>query len=651
MFVLQFICLTISLVTISASSLGSVSESLLTCSKFHFEEKVLEKVVRLEHKLEVYTEKMKLWEESISSSLDKVTEAKKLTDTFVESIRNAHIQDQMRFNDSFLEAKKQTETFVESMRNAHIQDQMRFNDSFLEAKKQTETFVESIRNAHIQDQMQFNDSFLEAVYHFRTQSENETWIYGRQMNSLFDSLSSKMRDLGVAESKRESIMKSSLLRQQSRFNESFDKIYEHFQVRFNNSLQEIEIKQKKVGFTSCASSGQTCSSGSFIKFPDVLSKIGISNMSTFKSSGKFTCEAEGLYQISVTILSHTGGKRFGIYMNNHLVSKAYISSTSNSESGTAVAVVVLKRNDKVSVQSLEDNLNNNTQHIERPGCTKRIIRELQDKNTQLQHNFDNLQGKYTAIENELLVSQKTTAKLVVDVQALEQLKSVQDLKGLKEEVQSIRSQTHLLAFNQQARNQDFLALYNETINNQKNVNHLGQQQADFKNQTLDSFRMILRYYFSFKSDANRRIDQNELSIHRTDARVDKATEKVAMTSCVSADKVLSVGETIKFNDVHTHVEIDNLSSFKTTGKFNCTKDGLYVVSVWLLAQTASYGDHVYIYKNTEILTYTFIKNSQYYDTGPATAAVELKMNDKLYVHFDQGKVDSYGSCMTIIKIM
>lgn len=156
---------------------------------------------------------------------------------------------------------------------------------------------------------------------------------------------------------------------------------------------------------------------------------------------------------------------------------------------------------------------------------QRIIRELQEKNTQLQHNFDNLQGKYTAIENELLVSQKTTAKLVVDVQALEQLKSVQDLKGLKEEVQSIRSQTHLLAFNQQARNQDFLALYNETINNQKNVNHLGQQQADFKNQTLDSFRMILRYYFSFKSDANRRIDQNELSIHRTDARVDKATEK------------------------------------------------------------------------------------------------------------------------------
>lgn len=111
-----------------------------------------------------------------------------------------------------------------------------------------------------------------------------------------------------------------------------------------------------VGFTSCASSGQTYSLGSFIKFPDVLSKIGISNISTFKSSGKFTCEAEGLFQISVTILSNTGNKRFGIYMNKHLVSKAYISSTSNHESGTAVAVVVLKRNDEVSVQSLRSNM-------------------------------------------------------------------------------------------------------------------------------------------------------------------------------------------------------------------------------------------------------------------------------------------------------
>lgn len=53
-----------------SSSVGSDSESLLTCSKFHFEEKVLEKLLRLEHKMEKTEEKMNKWEvrlESLSS--------------------------------------------------------------------------------------------------------------------------------------------------------------------------------------------------------------------------------------------------------------------------------------------------------------------------------------------------------------------------------------------------------------------------------------------------------------------------------------------------------------------------------------------------------------------------------------------------------
>ncbi|VDI24003.1 Hypothetical predicted protein [Mytilus galloprovincialis] len=281
---------------------------------------------------------------------------------------------------------------------------------------------------------------------------------------------------------------------------------------------------------------------------------------------------------------------------------------------------------------------------------QRIVSELEDKNTKLQHNFDNLQGKYTAIENELLLSQKTTAKLVVDVQALEQLKPVQDLKRIKQELQSIKSQTNSLAFNQQARNQDFLALYNETINNQKNVNYLGKRQELYQNQTQVAFKAMENNYNTCMVVVYDKIDQIERSTNMTDARVDKATEKVAMTSCVSHDKVLSVAETIKFDDVKTNVGIDNLSSFQSTGKFNCTKDGLYIVSIWVLAQAASRDSHVYIYKNSNIVSKTFIYDNTY-DTGPATVAVELDVNDNVWVQFDDGKVDSYGSCMTIIKIM
>ncbi|CAG2242356.1 unnamed protein product [Mytilus edulis] len=73
-------------------------------------------------------------------------------------------------------------------------------------------------------------------------------------------------------------------------------------------------------------------------------------------SGKFTCKAPGFYQISVTILSHSASQRFGIYMNGHLVSKAYISSTSNHESGTAVAAVVLQKNDEISIRSVDSSI-------------------------------------------------------------------------------------------------------------------------------------------------------------------------------------------------------------------------------------------------------------------------------------------------------
>lgn len=123
-----------------------------------------------------------------------------------------------------------------------------------------------------------------------------------------------------------------------------------------NIFKVLLICFVSVGFTSCANQTNTYHVGSFIKFPDVLFDIGISNISTFKSTGKFTCKAPGFYQISVTILSLSANKRFGIYMNGHLVSKGYISSTTNYESGTAVAAVVLQMNDEISIQSVESDL-------------------------------------------------------------------------------------------------------------------------------------------------------------------------------------------------------------------------------------------------------------------------------------------------------
>lgn len=109
----------------------------------------------------------------------------------------------------------------------------------------------------------------------------------------------------------------------------------------------------------------------------------------------------------------------------------------------------------------------------------------------------------------------------VEVQTLQQLKTVrqlQDLNGLKLEMQSISKQTHSLAVNQQARNQDFLALYNQTTENQI-------QQDFFMNQTMASLQNIKGNQNISTSNLNRKIDQIVWNISRTNARVNNANER------------------------------------------------------------------------------------------------------------------------------
>lgn len=63
----MFLILVLFIVGTLSNSLGSESESLLTCSKFHFEEKVLEKLVRMELKFEQLEMRTKIREDVISS--------------------------------------------------------------------------------------------------------------------------------------------------------------------------------------------------------------------------------------------------------------------------------------------------------------------------------------------------------------------------------------------------------------------------------------------------------------------------------------------------------------------------------------------------------------------------------------------------------
>lgn len=65
---------------------NSKDDSLYWCSKYHFEEKVLEKLIRLEHKMEIFTDKMKQWESEINFKSELLSESKSKVNEFLHSI-------------------------------------------------------------------------------------------------------------------------------------------------------------------------------------------------------------------------------------------------------------------------------------------------------------------------------------------------------------------------------------------------------------------------------------------------------------------------------------------------------------------------------------------------------------------------------------
>ncbi|VDI38269.1 Hypothetical predicted protein [Mytilus galloprovincialis] len=190
MLLLDVFFVSLSIVVSVSSSVGSDSESLFSCSKFDFEEKLLEKLVRFEHKLQLNDIKLKKWEDAFSSQLDKMEEA----------------------------------------------------------IKRTEIFVETMQENQIQEQSRLNDSYQEIIDRFKFQTKNETKFHGEQINTLLKSLSSKLEEVSNAEKNRETaleLMQNTLHQDQNRFNKSFDLILEMFRLSSNKSINELIAKQQK----------------------------------------------------------------------------------------------------------------------------------------------------------------------------------------------------------------------------------------------------------------------------------------------------------------------------------------------------------------------------------------------------------------------
>ena len=106
-----------------------------------------------------------------------------------------------------------------------------------------------------------------------------------------------------------------------------------------------------VALTACAN-GEKFYAEHVVKFTRIRSVVGVHTLSLLNATGKFSCEEEGLYQISVSIVSSTNNSRYNIIKNDRLIAWSYVSSDDHIDTGTTVAAVELKVNDTLWVKAV-----------------------------------------------------------------------------------------------------------------------------------------------------------------------------------------------------------------------------------------------------------------------------------------------------------
>ncbi|CAC5399838.1 unnamed protein product [Mytilus coruscus] len=151
------------------------------------------------------------------------------------------------------------------------------------------------------------------------------------MNTMLESLSSKIEELSVAEKNRENtleFMRNTLHKEQNGFkNYSFDLILENFRLSSNRSVQELSMKQHKgyealmemekrtiVAFSAYTTKTQTITLSTNVKFEKVWTNIG---NEYDPSTGIFTAPRQSVYHISTVVMSLSGKQLYPHVKHNN----------------------------------------------------------------------------------------------------------------------------------------------------------------------------------------------------------------------------------------------------------------------------------------------------------------------------------------------
>ncbi|XP_063404371.1 uncharacterized protein LOC134687842 [Mytilus trossulus] len=186
-------------------------------------------------------------------------------------------------------------------------------------------------------------------------------------------------------------------------------------------------------------------------------------------------------------------------------------------------------------------------------------RELELNFTLLQQNNRLLQGSYVNQKEELALLKNTTYEVLKELSELKQMKSVAqvlDLHDVQSEIQSLKQKSNAMMINQNARSQDFLALYNMTRIVENNVN---QMRKNFTTQiisqgiilnaiTARNLNNLSKRFHDIESKQNISFVNVASKITRLEGKVSNNSRQVAVTACASAYGTFS-DNVLKFQTV------------------------------------------------------------------------------------------------------
>lgn len=121
---------------------------------------------------------------------------------------------------------------------------------------------------------------------------------------------------------------------------------------------------------------------------------------------------------------------------------------------------------------------------------------------------------------------------------------------------------------------------------------------------------------------------------------------MALTACASVNKRFSDG-IVRFSKVNFQVGINNIDTFKSSGKFVCEIPGLYYISAYMY--THEQAKDFFIKKNGINVARSASDQGDTYSTIPISTVVELQIKNTLYV-YTLYYIHSAYSCLSIMKL-